>query len=282
MAPPKGSRGGKHANSIVALLATQSENPPLMLALSKRQKDTTATVMDIETASSTPPTKPPPASASSTPLTLVHQNTQSNSSTSNSTCTALFKPAERKHILYFDLQIQPAQSTSKSCTASHQSAFMTAFKTLQEVDNTLSVFPYGQTNTPPEDLVMKDPDSLGTTIASLTKYCKGFFIRDTYSRMFLQVLLGFDQEPNFILSNAKAVLKSLKAGLYFWPLQMANTKTLGWLFGLHENTDLHFLTKFLEDQMKVHTTHTTPLLLGLKYKAIWDGTNKSDQKPPGV
>jgi len=143
------------------------------------------------------------------------------------------------------------------------------------------VFPYGQTNAP-EDLVMKDPDSLITMIASLTKYCKGFFIQDTYSQMFLQVLLGFDQEPDFILSNAKAVLKSLKAGLYFRPLQMANTKTLGWLFGLHENTDIRFLTKFLEDQMKSRTTHPTLLLLGLKYKSVWDGTNKSDQKSPGV
>jgi len=100
--------------------------------------------------------------------------------------------------------------------------------------------------------------------------------------MYLQVLLGFDQEPNFILSNAKVVLKSLKAGLYFWPLQTTNTKTLGWLFGSHENTDLRFLTHFLEDQMKSHMTHPTPLLLGLKYKSVWDGTNKSDQKSPGI
>jgi len=170
MAPPKGSRGGKRTNSIIALLATQSETPPTMPASSKCQKDTAAMVMDVETASSTLLTKPPPASASSTPSTPVHRNTQSNSLTSTSTCTALFKPADHKHILYFDLQIQPAQSTSKTCTASHCLAFMVAFKALQEVDNTLLVFPYEQTDAP-EDLVMKDPDSLSTTIASLTKYC---------------------------------------------------------------------------------------------------------------
>jgi len=130
MAPPKGSRGGKRANSIVALLATQSETPSTMSASSKRHKDTAATAMDVETASSTPPTKPPPASASSTPSTPVHRNTQSNSSTSTSTRTALFKPAERKHILYFDLQIQLVQVTSETCTASHRSALVAAFKVL--------------------------------------------------------------------------------------------------------------------------------------------------------
>jgi len=229
-----------------------------------------------------PPTKPPPSSTASTPSTPVHRNTQSdNSSIPTSTRTALFKPADQKHILYFDLQLQPIKSSSDTCTAAHRLALVTAFKALQEVDNTLSLFPYGQADAP-EDLVVKDPDSLGTTIASLTKYCKDFFVRDTHSRMFLQILLGFDQELDFILSNAKAVLKSSKAGLYFRPLQTANMKTLGWLFGSHENTDLRFLTKFLEDQMKSRMSHPTPLLLGLKYKSVWDGTNKSDQTSPGV
>jgi len=100
--------------------------------------------------------------------------------------------------------------------------------------------------------------------------------------MYLQVLLGFDQDADFILNNAKAILKPMKAGLYPRPLQMANTKTLGWLFASHKNIDLCFLTKFLEDQMKSWTMHPTPLLLGLKYKLVWDGTNKSDQKSPGV
>jgi len=282
MAPPKGSKGGKRANSIVALLASKSDAAPTMSTSSKRQKESAATVMDVDTASSTPPTKPPPTSASSTPSTPVHRNTQSTAAaTATSTRTALFQPADHKYILYFDLQLQPSKSVSDTCTASHRAALVAAFKALQEVDNTLSLFPYGQTDAP-EDLVIKDPDSLGPTIASLTKYCKGFFVRDTYSRMFLQVLLGFDQDPEFILSNAKAVLKSSNAGLYFRPLQTANTKTLGWLFGSHENTDTRFLTKILEDQMKSRTLHPTPLLLGLKYKSIWDGTNKSDQKSPGA
>jgi len=281
MTPPKGSRGGKRGNSIIALLAAQ-ESSSTTATTSKRQKDSSATAMDVEANSATPPSKPPPAAASSPELTPVHRNTQSDPPPSaSSTRTALFRPAERKHVVYFDLLIQPAQSTSETCTASHRAALVKALKALQEVDNTLSLFPYGQTDAP-EELVVKEPDSLGPTIASLSKYCKNFYVRNSYSRMLLQVLLGFDQDADFILSNANAVLKPLKAGLYSRPLQTANTKTLGWLFASHENTDLRFLTTFLESQMKSRTSHPTPLLLGLKYKPVWDGTNKSEQTSPGV
>jgi len=93
--------------------------------------------------------------------------------------------------------------------ASHCSAFVAAFKALQEVDNVLLVFPYGQTDMP-EELVLKDPDSLGMTIASLSKYCKNFFVHNSYSHMSLQVLLGFDQDADFILNNANAILTPLK------------------------------------------------------------------------
>jgi len=177
MTPPKGSRGGKRGNSIVALLASQ-ESSSTTATTSKRQKDSSATTMDVEATLATPPSKPPPASASLPELTPVHRNTQSDPPPSaSSTRTALFKPAECKHIVYFDLLLQPSQSPAETCTASHRAAFVAALKALQEVDNTLSLFPYGQTDAP-EELVLKEPDSLGMTIASLSKYFKNFYVHN--------------------------------------------------------------------------------------------------------
>jgi len=84
---------------------------------------------------------------------------------------------------------------------------------------------------------------------------------------------------DMFMQSATAMLADIPAKIFKWTLQVPHITSLGWIFGTHENFSIKDFEQLLNDvatQLALH--QSPPVLYGLNFKLIWDGSLKAEQE----
>jgi hypothetical protein len=229
----------------------------------------------------------PTATAPSAPL--VQTRVRFGSGTKDE---APAKDQRRQVTRYVDLQFEVAKATgSANGTSLARSALGRVIKCFkEEVDDDFVLYSYIQTD-PLESDGCSSADTLPTTTTKINKLAHNFKPRTTGGRIYVQVRIGFSEDYKDFIRSSRDVLQNIGASVYDKALQEPHTACVGWI--LYSDQDMlpeywvdFFLQAFSDLADSTHPgggaecQAMKAVRIGLQFKYIWDGTNKSD-RPAG-
>jgi hypothetical protein len=196
----------------------------------------------------------------------------------------------REFMRYVDLQFDVPKAVGlANGTSVARSAVSRLLQSLKdEVDINTVLYTYVQTDPLLELDACTSADSLPTTTTKLNKLLNNFKPRTTGGRVFVQARIGMTEEPKDFIRSAREVLKEINASMYDKALQEPHTTCVGWLLYSDQEMQAEYWVAYFLRAFHVLADRQYPdggpeceamkaVKIGLQFKYIWDGSNKSDR-----
>jgi hypothetical protein len=184
---------------------------------------------------------------------------------------------DRKHKVYYEITVN-ITNDGDDIVAKARATFLTLFKRLVGLDKRFVWYPYVRTTG--EEGTMYQPKDFPRETSRITTYIRNWYLKAGVSTYPMYSKVRFGHESEGFEQNARAICESLGHRMFRKALQHPHEATLGFIYGAHEKTNLdEFHARATRqfaalDHLK---RETSPLLFGLRFKALYDGSKKDDK-----
>ena len=158
------------------------------------------------------------------------------------------------------------------------------------MDETMRICKFVEGRRTLEKDALSEPSEVPNTISQIQKYFRDCNPRNDGGRIYTAVCLGFEGEETNLLYNIRNTTKGTNVYLQKRALQKPFAETAGWLMFGHNDMDIPEWQEWMNGQIKKElmllrtngkTAHKGEVVIGLKQKYLWDGSNKAERMKNG-
>jgi hypothetical protein len=185
----------------------------------------------------------------------------------------------RKHDLFIKVMF-PTDSNPRDPVKNARAQLLEYFKMLIAVDATAILYKWDKEKDLAADACLK-PNALPTTLTGLQSYADQFRPNAEGGDCWCSLRVGFNKEPDEFMAELRGQASVRKWVAKKQALQTAFTEVAGWLLYLPQATDVDYWTSQINAWIKnklPREAGTPPVIIGLDFRAIYDGISKEAQK----
>ena len=187
--------------------------------------------------------------------------------------------ATRKHDLYIKVMF-PTDTNPKDPVKNARNQLAEYFKMIIAIDAHAILYKWDTAKDLTVDACLK-PSALPTTLTGLQSYADQFRPTAEGGDCWCSLRVGFDKDPDEFMAELRGQASVRKWVAKKQALQTAYTEVAGWLLYLPQATDVDFWTGQINAWINnkiPREAGTPPVIIGLDFRAIYDGISKEAQK----